>query len=84
MRCATRLGGSVPAGARYPLLALCLRHPLDLEPVGDVLEHCPVRQEAKSLEDHGHPLLAQLPEAALVELQDVLIAKKDLSGGRLN
>jgi hypothetical protein len=43
-----------------------LGHPLHLQPVGNVVEHTPVREKAKTLEDHAHLVPTQLPQLPLV------------------
>ena len=49
-------------GLLGPTFTLGATHALDLQAVGGVLPHCPVRQEGEVLEDHGDALAAQLAQ----------------------
>ena len=68
------LGGSRPLGL---LLAL------DLQAERHVVDDPAVRQQAEMLEDHADLLPAELPQAIIARLQDVLAVDQDLAGGRL-
>ena len=49
-----------------PVAALGLALAADLEPVGDVVDHLAVRQQAEVLEHHGDVVAAQLAQLVLV------------------
>ena len=59
-------------GLFCPALALGAIHALNLQTVGGVLPHRPVRQEGEVLEDHGDALAAQLAQLRLRDVRQVL------------
>lgn len=66
------------------LAALAPADALDFEPVRDVVEHGPVRQEAEVLEDHRGAVAAQFAQPRLVHGADVLAVDDDRAGRRLD
>jgi hypothetical protein len=60
-----------------PFVALRLVDPLHLEPVGDVVDHRPVREEAEVLEHHRDLRAANLAEPLSVGAEDVQAADAD-------
>jgi hypothetical protein len=83
-------GQAVGPGGKADLLeggegaraALDRRHPLDLETVGGVLRHAPVREEGEVLEDHGDLPALDLAEGPGVAGGDVAALDPDRAGGR--
>ena len=67
-------------GLLGPALALGAPHSLDLQAVGGVLPHRPVRQEGEVLEDHGHALAAQLAQLRLRDVRQVLPVEGHAAG----
>ena len=65
---------------RVPLV---LVDPLHLEAERDVLHDAAVREQAEVLEHHADLLPADLTEALIVELHDVLAVDQHLAGGRV-
>ena len=67
-----------------PLMTGGLVDPLHLEPVGDVVDHRPVREEAEVLEHHRDLRAADLAQLLRVGAEDVLAADGDRARGRLD
>jgi hypothetical protein len=57
---------------------------LDLQPVGDVVDHLAVRQQAEVLEDHADLVAADLAEPGGGGAADVLAADPDLARAGLD
>src|SRR5262249_52743318 len=57
---------------------------LHLEPVSDVVDHRPVREEPEVLEDHRHFRATELAQRASVRTEDVLAADADRARRRLD
>ena len=54
---------------------------LDLQTVGGVLPHRPVREEGEVLEDHGHPPAADLAQLLLGDAGQVLVVEGHVARG---
>ena len=67
-------------GLLGPALALGAIHALDLQAVGGVLPHRPVRQEGEVLEDHGDALTTQLAQLRLRDVRQVLPVEGHAAG----
>ncbi len=63
-----------------PGVAFILGCAADLQPVGDIVQHGAVRQEAEVLEHHGHLPPAQFPQLRQARLQDVFAIHEYLPG----
>src|SRR5690606_28513462 len=59
------------------------RDSLNLEPIGDVVDHRAVRQQSEMLEDHGHAVAAHLAKLALGDADDLGAVHFDASACRL-
>jgi hypothetical protein len=57
---------------------------LDLEGVGDVVDHLAVGKQAEVLEDHGEFRASQVPQLLVVGLEDVLTLDDDLACRRVH
>ena len=63
------------------LLTLGTRHLLHGQPIGGVVQHGAVRQQAEALEHHGHLVLAEVLQFALAHLHHVLAIDQNLARG---
>ncbi|KAF5029047.1 hypothetical protein DSECCO2_652670 [anaerobic digester metagenome] len=68
---------------RLPEALIC-RDALDLKPEGNVVEHRPVREECKALEDHAQPAPPGLPQLIPAHPDNILAAYPYLAVCRLD